>query len=89
MAKSMLDYTNLIKTKFDRKPTILTGTLSAGSTSLTFTNAAITATAKVDIYTDVYGVSPTAVDDSTVGTLILTFDEQESALSVKVVLRED
>lgn len=70
------------------KPTILTSTLSVGSTSLTFTNAALTATAIVDIYTDVYGVAPKTVDDSTVGTLVLTFDAQLQTVTVKLIIRE-
>ena len=63
--------------------TELTATLQAGSVMLIFMNVAITTTATYDIFTDVYGVSPTAVSVTT-GELTLTFEAQESDLSVKV-----
>ena len=63
--------------------TELTATLQAGSVMLIFMNAAITTTSTYDIFTDVYGVSPTAVSVTT-GELTLTFEAQESDLSVKV-----
>ena len=63
--------------------TVLTATLTAGNTSVTFTNAAITTTATYDFYTDVYGVNPTAVALSS-GSLTLTFEAQASDLAVKV-----
>ena len=70
----------------DLTPTELTATLSAGSTSVTFTNAAITNTAKIDVYTDTFGVSPT--NQSVSGTtLTLTFKAQAAAVSVKVLVR--
>lgn len=64
-------------------PTILTGTLTAGQTSLTFTNAAIKTTSAIDIYTSIYGVAPTAATSST-GTLTFTFDAQSENLEVEV-----
>ena len=63
--------------------TELTATLQAGSVMLIFMNVAITTTATYDIFTDVYGVSPTSVSVTT-GELTLTFEAQESDLSVKV-----
>ena len=68
------------------KPTELTATLSVGATSVTFTNAAITSTAKIDVYTDTFGVNPT---NQTVSgtTLTLTFKAQAAAVSVKVLVR--
>ena len=63
--------------------TELTATLQAGSVMLIFMNAAITTTATYDIFTDVYGVSPTAVSVTT-GELTLTFEAQASNISVKV-----
>lgn len=68
------------------KPTELTATLSVGATSVTFTNAAITSTAKIDVYTDTFGVNPT--NQSVSGTtLTLTFKAQTAAVSVKVLVR--
>nr|DAG76595.1 MAG TPA: hypothetical protein [Caudoviricetes sp.] len=67
-------------------PTTITGTLTAGSTSLVLSNAAITTDSTIDIYTDKWGVNPTDVTVVT-GKLTLTFDAQDSALGVKVEVR--
>jgi hypothetical protein len=64
----------------------LTSTLTAGQTTLTFTDSSITANSTVDVYTSVYGVSPTEITSGT-GSLTLTFDSQDSDLSVKVVIK--
>lgn len=61
----------------------ITGTLTAGSTSITLSNAAITTSSTLDFYTDSFGVNPTAATVST-GSVILTFDEQGSDVGVKV-----
>ena len=63
--------------------TEVTGTLLTGSTSLTLSDASISSTSTLDFFTDVYGVSPTAVSVST-DSVTLTFEAQESDLSVKV-----
>lgn len=63
--------------------TDVTGTLTAGSTSLTLSDASITASSTLDFYTSVYGVNPTAVSVST-GTVTLTFEAQGSNIDVKV-----
>lgn len=63
----------------------LTSTLAIGETSLTFNDARITSTSVIDIYTDTFGVNPTAVTTST-GSITLTFSEQEAIVSVKVRL---
>ena len=60
-----------------------TGTLSAGSTSLTISNAAIRSDSTLDFYTNVYGVSPKTVTVST-GSVTMTFDGQQTAINVKV-----
>ena len=64
----------------------LTATLTAGQTTLTFTDSAITANSTIDVYTSVYGVNP---EDMTVssGSLTLTFDVQSSNVGVKVVIK--
>ena len=64
-------------------PTILTGTLTAGQTSLTFSDPSIKATSVIDIYTSIYGVSPSAATSGT-GTLTFTFEAQASDLVVEV-----
>lgn len=63
--------------------TEVSGTLTAGSTSLTLSDASITATSTIDIYTDVFGVQPTNAV-VTIGQIVLTFLAQNSDLSVKV-----
>ena len=67
-------------------PTILTSTLSSGSTSLTFSNAAITTTAMYDVYADKYGLTPTNMTVTT-GQAVLTFEAQSADVSVKLVIR--
>lgn len=66
--------------------TILTSTLTSGSTSLTFSNAAITTTAMYDVYADKYGLTPTNITVTT-GQAVLTFEAQSANVSVKLVIR--
>lgn len=66
----------------------LQGTLSAGSTSLTLNSTILTANSLVDIYTDPPMISPTQVTtNNTNKTITLTFKKQESAVSVKALVR--
>lgn len=81
---------NAINEVYDALPAaasveIQSSTLTAGSTSLTltFTDQTIGAATLVDIYTDDYGVSPTAVS-TTSTTVALTFDAQASDVVVAV-----
>lgn len=67
------------------KYTDVTGTLSMGSTTITLSDAAILETSTIDIYTDNAQVSPeNAVVATGGGSIVLTFEAQESALGVKV-----
>ena len=66
--------------------TLLTGTLSAGSTTLTLQNAAITINSVYDIYTDQWGVNPTDVV-VTAGKITMTFEKQNASLGVRVEVR--
>lgn len=70
----------------ENAPVELSATLAIGATTLTFTNAAITNTAKIDVYTDTYTVSPTDITQSGT-TLTLTFKAQSAAVAVKVLIR--
>ena len=63
--------------------TDVTGTLTAGSTSLTLSDASITNNSTLDFYTSVYGVNPTSVSIST-GSVTLTFEAQLTNINVKV-----
>lgn len=67
-------------------PTTITGTLTAGSTSLVLSNSAITTDSTIDIYTDKWGVNPTDVVVAA-GKVTLTFEAQAAALNVKVEVR--
>ena len=64
----------------------LTSTLTAGQTTLTFTDSAITSNSTIDVYTSVYGVNPNDMTVSS-GNLTLTFDVQASNIGVKVVIK--
>ena len=59
------------------------GTLTAGQTSLTLLDDSITTSSNIDIYTDVFGVSPTNATVAT-GSITLTFESRTSDLEVKV-----
>ncbi len=61
----------------------ITGTLTAGSTSITLSDASITTTSTIDIYTDVFGIQPTNASVAT-GSITLTFLAQASDITVKV-----
>ena len=68
------------------KPTVLTGTLATGNTSLTLKSDAVTKSSIIDIYTSVYGINPSNVSVST-GSITLTFDAQESSIEIRVEVR--
>lgn len=63
---------------------VLSGTLTAGQTSITFTNAAITDSSTLaNLWINVFGVYPTDIV-ITDGSITLTFESQSSDLGVKV-----
>ena len=67
--------------------TDLTGTLTAGNTTITFTDNALIATCTLDIYVDdaFFGVVPTALStDYSNNSITLTFPAQASNMGVKV-----
>lgn len=61
----------------------LTGTLTAGTTTITLTDSAITTDSTFDFYTSIYGVSPTNVSVAA-GSITLTFDAQKTDMNVEV-----
>lgn len=63
--------------------TVLTGTLVAGQTTLTFLDSSITTDSMFDIYTDTFNVNPIGVNLST-GSLVVQFEEQSINIGVKV-----
>lgn len=70
-------------TVFPIQFTEATGTLTAGSTSLTIQNGAISTVSTIDVYTTAFGVCPTNIIVSD-GQIALTFESQASDLGVKV-----
>ena len=71
---------------FAPAPATITGTLTAGSTSLVLSNSAIKTDSTIDIYTSKYGVNPSNVVVAT-GKITLTFDAQAEAINVKAEVR--
>jgi len=61
----------------------VSGTLTAGSTSLVLSDASILTTSTIDIYVSEYGIQPTNAVVAT-GSITLTFLAQASDISVKV-----
>lgn len=63
---------------------VLTATLTAGSTTLVFSNNAITTNSTLDnVWASIWGITPTNAVFAT-GSLTLTFDAQASNIDVKV-----
>lgn len=65
--------------------TVVTGTLSAGSTTVTLSSNAITSTSLLAPYTDTYGINPTNMV-ATTGSVTLTFEAQQTSVGVAVVV---
>jgi len=61
-------------------------TLAVGSTTLIFSDASITTDSTIEIFASVYGIAPESVTVTT-GQAVLTFDAQESAVSVYLIVR--
>lgn len=70
----------------ENKPVEVTGTLTAGNTTITLSDQRLTTTGTYEYYTDVYGVAPTDVVPAT-GSVTLTFEASQTNLGVKVVMR--
>lgn len=68
------------------QPVAVEGTLTAGSTSIELTNAAITTDKTFDFYTSSFGVNPKSAVVAT-GKITLTFEAQETDLQVKVEVK--
>ena len=62
---------------------ILSGTLSAGSTTITLSNQSITGEEMIEVFTDIYGVNPKSIT-SEAGSITLTFKAQENNMNIKV-----
>lgn len=67
-------------------PIVLTATLTAGETSITFENDSIVPNCIVDIYTNKFGVNPTGMT-ATEGSLTLTFEAQSTDINVRLEVK--
>ena len=61
----------------------LQGTLTAGQTSITFTDDIINTGRTIDYFTSIYGVVPTSIT-VTAGSVVFTFKVQAGDMEVKV-----
>lgn len=61
----------------------LTGTLTAGSTTLTLSDVSITSSSTLEVFTDIFGAWLENMVVST-GSVVLTFESQSADMSVKV-----
>lgn len=61
----------------------VTSKLLAGDTTLNFNNAAIKTTSYIDVYSDVFGVSPTNMTVIN-GTVSMTFDAQSQDVNIAI-----
>jgi len=86
-AFSSANMNNLEQRVEDACGDMLTATLGAGTQIVTFTNAKIKSTSIIDIYTDVFGIAPKSQSISG-NTLTLTFDTQNVAVGVAIIVRE-
>lgn len=64
----------------------VTGTLTAGATTITLSDAAITTDSKFDFYTSIFGVNPLSVTVAT-GSITMEFEAQAVNMTVEVEVR--
>ncbi|MBR5013456.1 MAG: hypothetical protein IKY16_02495 [Bacteroidales bacterium] len=65
--------------------TVVSGTLTAGSTSITLSDASITSTSMIDIYNSL-GVGWDTIS-ATTGSVTITFEAQSVDMTVKAVIK--
>ena len=69
------------------QPTVLTQTLTAGSTSVTFANIPTTGNPLINFYTST-GINYKAIDTSVAGSITLTFDAQANDVVIACEIKE-
>ena len=79
--KTITDFATLINTKFARKLQVETQTLASGSTTVTFTQLPTSGDYLIDFFAS-NGANYKAIDISTPGTAVLTYDAPSSAVTV-------
>lgn len=78
-----VSFSNLFEEEFNSRLTKLETTLTAGNTSVTFTNASIKTNSYVEVFSGIFGVDPTnVVVDGANHTCTVTFEAQQSDMSV-------
>lgn len=76
---------NIVGAVNELNGTKLTGTLTAGSTSITFSDASITSTSLIEVYNDA-GIGWESIT-ATTGSVTITFEEQAADLAVEVIVK--
>lgn len=88
--KTIIDYTNLLKSYFAAKKDLpvktAPQTLTAGSTTLTFSNAAITSNSTIVPYVSVLNLPPKAITVTT-GQAVVEYEAQSSDISVYLEIK--
>ena len=79
--KNVKDVTDRIK----NTQKLLTGTLNANETEVVFTDPAIGSDSLIDVYTETFGVNPSAIVQSG-NTVTLTFTAQSTDVDVAIVV---
>lgn len=80
---------NYVDSKISEKestPTVMSQTLLAGDTTVTFTGIPTTGVNKITICTSMAGLNYQSLDDSTEGELTITFGEQLVPVTVYVMI---
>ena len=81
---------NKLSTVFAKKDevniTVLNGTLNTGETVLSLESEKITEDSIIDVYSDMYGLTPSSITQSNT-SVTLTFKPQSSDVNIKVVIR--
>lgn len=73
--------------EYGEKSILLSQTLTAGETSVTFTSSEITATVLIDVYTSVAGLAYQSMTGS-VGSVTVTYEEQASDITVTLEIKK-
>lgn len=76
---------NIIGSINEVRGKVLTGTLTAGSTSITISDSSITASSLIDVYNDA-GVGWESIT-ATTGSVTITFEAQSADMAVEVVIK--
>lgn len=66
---------------------VLTQTMLAGATSVTFSDSAISGNTFIDIYTDQAGLEYNSIDASVANTITLAYDSQPTNVTVLLVIK--